>query len=77
MAETIKYDPAKSYSWQPDDVIEITGNDLGLLLNTIRAILSTETAAHIMLAMKCNDSIESIMTKGVESGIIKEQPKES
>jgi len=72
MSEKTAYDPNKNYSWQPEDVFEMNGKDFGLLLNTVRAILSTEQAAHIRLALQCNDAIEGIMHTAIEKGIVKE-----
>lgn len=72
MSEKTTYDPNKNYSWQPEDVFEMNGKEFGLLLNTVRAILSTEQAAHIRLALQCNDAIEGIMHTAIEKGIVKE-----
>lgn len=69
-----EYDPSKSYTWSPDDKFEFTGQEFGLILNTFRAILNTEKAAHILLANQCNEAIERVMKRSVETGIIKESP---
>mgnify|MGYP003610590931 CR=1 FL=1 len=66
------YNPNRKYQWLNEDKFEITGRDLGLFLNTIRAILSTEEAAKILLADKANDVIERIMAEYVEKDVIKE-----
>ena len=72
-----EYNPNKKYSWGPEDRFEITGRDLGLILNSLRAILNTEQAAQILLAARASDAIENIMAHYVEMNIIKEieQPK--
>jgi hypothetical protein len=67
-----KYDRTKKYTWENGDQITISGRDFGFLLNTIRAILSTEQAAQILLADRANDIIEDIMAEYVEKGVIKE-----
>lgn len=67
------YDPSKRYTWSPEDKFEFSGQEFGLILNTFRAILNTEQAAHILLAKQCSDSIESVMKRSVENGIVKEQ----
>lgn len=72
MAEKTVYDQNKNYTWQPEDIFEMNGKDFGLLLNTVRAILGTEQAAHIRLALQCNDAIEGIMHTAVEKGVAKE-----
>ena len=65
------------YSWNPDETFNISGREFGLILNTIRTILSTEQAQHILLANKTNEILEKIMEENVKSGKIieKEQPK--
>lgn len=70
-----KYDPSKRYTWSPDDKFEFSGQEFGLILNTFRAILNTEQAAHILLAKQCNDAIEVVMQRSVESGMVKETPQ--
>jgi hypothetical protein len=70
------YDASKKYQWSNEDVFQISGRDLGLFLNTFRAILNTEEAARIMLVMKAADSIESIMAEYVEKDVIKEVAEE-
>lgn len=66
------YDPNKTYTWNPEDVFIISGREFGLILNTIRAILSTEQAAQILLANKTNEILEKIMAENVEKGVLKE-----
>lgn len=70
--EKITYDPNKKYTWTPNDIFELNGQEFGLILNTIRAILSTEEAAKILLADKTNQAIEKVLAKAVEAGIVKE-----
>ena len=67
-----KYDPEKKYEWSNDDKFEISGRDLALILNTVRAILSTEMAMPILLADRTHTAVESLMAKYVEEGKIKE-----
>jgi hypothetical protein len=69
------YDPSKRYTWTPDDKFELSGAEFGLILNTLRSILSTEEAARILLANQASEVIEGIMAKAVEADIIKEAPE--
>ena len=71
------YDPSKRYTWSPEDKFEFSGQEFGLILNTFRAILNTEQAAHILLAKQSSDAIETIMKRSVESGMVKEQPSQT
>jgi len=66
------YNPSSRYTWTPEDVFEISGQDFGLILNTVRAYLSSEEAARFQLMMKANEVIEKLMIAGVEADIIKE-----
>ena len=70
MANT--FDPNKSYKWAPTDTFEVSGADFALILNTIRAILSTEDAQKIILANEANKVAEAILGKGVEAGFVVE-----
>jgi len=72
-----QYDPAKRYTWTPEDTFQISGQDFGLFLNTIRSYLSSEEAARFQLMMKANEVIERIMVSGVEADIIKEVVEEA
>jgi len=68
----IKFDPTKSYKWQPTDVFEISGNDFALILNSIRAILATEEAQKIILVNEANKIVENILSKGFDAGFVQE-----
>lgn len=69
----MSYDANKQYSWNPDEQFTLSGRDFGLILNTIRAILSTEQAAQILLAARTNDVLEKLMKENVEKGKIIEK----
>jgi hypothetical protein len=72
-----QYDPAKRYTWTPEDKFELTGQQFGLILNTVRAYLSSEEAARFQLMMQANQVIEKVMVSGVEADIIKEVVEEA
>ena len=73
----MSYNPNNQYSWKPDEEFIITGREFGLILNTIRSILSTEQAQQILLAARTADVLEKMMAEYVESGKVveKEQSK--
>ncbi len=66
------YDPNKKYTWTPDDSFILSGGEFGLILNTLRAVLSTPEASRILLANQANDVIENTLARAVENGIAKE-----
>jgi len=67
-----KYNPNSRYTWTPEDTFTLTGQQFGLILNMVRAYLSSEEAARFQLMIQTNQVIEELMIKGVESDIIKE-----
>jgi len=66
------YDPTKNYTWNPDTKFVISGQDLGLILNTLRGILATQEATNAIMAYEANKRIESLVAKSVEDGSIYE-----
>lgn len=74
--EQLSYDPNKKYTWTPDDSFIVSGAEFGILLNSLRAILSTQDAQRILLADKANNIIENALARAVESGIVKEAPED-
>lgn len=70
------YDPNKKYKWTPEDPFTFSGNEFGVLLNALRAILSTPDAQRVLLADKANDIVENALARAVESGVVKEAPEE-
>ena len=75
MSEKITYDPSKKYTWTPQDEFTLTGEQFGLILNSLRGVISTPEASRILLAAEANNSLEAVMAKAVESGIVKEVPE--
>lgn len=71
------YDPNKKYTWTPEDPFILSGGEFGILLNALRAILSTQDAQRILLADKANDIIENALARAVENGVVKEAPEEA
>ena len=71
------YDPNKRYTWGPEDKFEVSGQEFGLILNTVRTFLQSEEAGKYQLMMRANEIIEKIMAEGVEKDIVKEVPEEN
>ncbi len=70
--EPVKYDPNKKYTWNTDDIFVINGAEFGVILNSLRSQLATEEAARILLANRANNTIEQVLARSVESGVVKE-----
>lgn len=75
-SEVPVYDPSKKYTWQPDSQFVLSGNEFGMLLNSLRGIVSTPEARVILRAADAADAIESIMARAVESGLVVEYPEQ-
>ena len=67
-----QYDAKKRYTWGPEDVFTLSGQEFGLILNTVRAYMASEEAARFQLMIRTNDAIDSILSKAVEADIVKE-----
>ena len=70
-----RFDPTKKYTWDSNDVFTITGEEFGLILNSLRAVMSTPEARALFMAAEAADRIESLLVKNVENGKIKETPE--
>ena len=67
-----EYNSKLRYTWTPEDSFTLSGQDFGLILNTVRSYLSSEEAARFQLMIQTNEVIEKIMIQGVEADVIKE-----
>jgi len=72
-----KFDPSKKYQWDPNAGFVISGNEFGLLLNALRASLSTKEAQQILLLDKASDALESVFERAVGDGVAVEVVEES
>jgi hypothetical protein len=50
----------------------LSGNEFGMLLNSLRGIVSTPEARVILRAADAADAIETVMARNVESGLVVE-----
>ena len=71
-----EYNPIAKYTWTPEDTFTLSGQDFGLILNTVRAYLSSEEAARFQLMIQTNQVIEKLMKEAVENDVIKEVVEE-
>lgn len=76
MSKKINYDPSKRYTWTPTTEFTLTGEQFGLILNSLRGIISTPEAARVLLAAQANDSLEAVLARAVEFGAVVEAPEE-
>ncbi len=74
--EVPTFDPNKKYTWAIDSEFTLSGNDFGILLNSLRAILSTEEAQRVLLADKASQIMEATLAKAVQNGAVVEVPEQ-
>jgi hypothetical protein len=67
-----KFDPNKKYTWAQDASFTLNGGEFGLLLNTLRSIISTKEAQTILLAKQAGDVLEEKLAAAVEAGAVVE-----
>lgn len=72
-----KYDPSKKYTWTPNDAFVLSGDEFGVVLNALRAILGTADAQRVLLADRANDVIENVFARAVEMNVAKEVTEEN
>ncbi len=63
-----EFDPNKKYRWTPDTKFVLDGAEFATLLNSMRAILSTEEAQTILAAQRASDELEKLLKDAVEDG---------
>lgn len=68
-----EFDPSKAYTWNPDATFTLNAGEFGLVLNALRATLSTPDAQRMFLAMRANDIIEEQLAKAVKTGVAVEK----
>jgi hypothetical protein len=67
-----EFDPRKKYTWSSDTTFTLSGNQFGLILNTMRAIISTREAQTILMAAEASDILDGIMAESVANGVVVE-----
>ncbi len=63
-----QFDPRKQYRWTPDTEFTFNGGDFAVLLNSLRAFLSTENSQIVLLANKAAEALEGQLKVAVETG---------
>lgn len=71
-----QYDPSKKYGWQPDSTFCFSGEEYGVLINSLRAILNTPEGKLLMLAQRANMAVENALSRAVERSEAHELPEE-
>ena len=71
-----KYDPSKQYKWEETEKFVMNGNQFGLMLNAFRNFLSKPESQEVMLMIRAEKEMTSLLQSAVESGEVVEIPNE-
>jgi hypothetical protein len=58
------------YNWKPEEVFELTGKELELMLNYCNSVLNNVEAQRIVAIHELKKALDQKMIKGVEEGKI-------
>jgi hypothetical protein len=67
-----KYDPSKSYQWNEDAVLSLTGLQFDKILKGLQARASTPEFQVFLMEKEALDTVTQIFVKNVENGTIYE-----
>jgi hypothetical protein len=73
--QTPKFDPTKKYTWEKNSQFVLDGEQFGMLLNALRAVVNTKEAQTILLAKQAGDVLEDTLAAAVEIGVVVEVPE--
>ena len=73
--QTPKFDPTKKYTWEKNSQFVLDGEQFGMLLNALRAVVNTKEAQTILLAKQAGDVLEETLAAAVEAGVVVELPE--
>lgn len=76
--EKVQYSSEKSYRWNPEDQMTITGMELNIIQNALSTLFNSnmpDPQKHVLLHEAFRASTE-VIKRSVEGGIIKEVPNE-
>lgn len=66
------YDPAKKYTWEPGSQFLLAGEEFGIVLNAVRAILNTPEAQRILILEKASKAIDNSLARAIQVGVAQE-----
>lgn len=71
----ITFDPTKHYKWEPDTEVVLKGEVFGALLNTIKAMDSTELSMMFKGIHSLNIMLHQVVAQYVDAGVFTEEVK--
>ena len=75
-ATTPTFDPQKQYRWEPSTEFKLNGGEFAVLLNALRAYLSTEDSQIVLAADRASKALEDQLRQAVEDGrAVEVEPK--
>lgn len=71
-----KFNPDKNYRWEPGSQFLLSGDEFGLIINSLRGLISTPEAQRILLAQRACMAMDNSLARAVEIGVATEIEKE-
>ena len=63
-----EFNPNFKYNWKPETQFTLDGKEFALVLNSLRAFLSTDNSKAVLAALDASKVVESLLVKAVERG---------
>lgn len=70
-----QYDPKKMYEWGPSSKFTLSGDEFGVILNSLRKVLVSPEAQMILAVDRASDAIENVLARAVATGQVTEKKK--
>lgn len=67
-----KFEEGKQYKWEPNDIVELTGQQFADLVNTIKMHITSPGGAPILSLVHLANILDDTLKRGVEQGVIVE-----
>lgn len=62
------FDPSKKYKWTPETTFAMNGHQFAMVLNSLRAVLSTDIAQSLFSSQAASEALEDLLKDAVEDG---------
>jgi len=72
MADKKSYDPTHTYKWEKDTKFELSGEDFGMIINSLKAINATSEAAMYHQLYLALQRVEAALSRAIEEGKVED-----
>jgi hypothetical protein len=72
MADKKSYDPTHTYKWEKDTKFELSGEEFGMVINSLKAIAATNEAIMYQQIYQALQKVEAALSKAIEEGKVED-----